>query len=350
MPTVLDSLNSALHRAFADDPSVLLIGEDVLDPYGGAFKVTRGLSTAFPDRVLTTPVSEAGIVGVGAGMALRGLRPVVEIMFGDFVALAADQLINHVAKFRWMYNDQVRMPLVIRTPMGGRRGYGPTHSQNLEKLFLGVPGLHLLAPTALGDPGELLYQAIRYTEDPVLFIENKLLYSMPLHAEDLAQDFTLYTSSMIPNEKGDSGQGIEVDTPTYSISLRGAPPAVLTLMAYGYMAELAMQAARRLAYEHEVFVDLVVPTQLSIFELEPLTSSLKHTGRLLTIEEGAYTLGWGAEVVARSYELLGSRLQAARRLAAKDLPVPASGPLEAIVLPGVEDIIEAALTLVGHPA
>ena len=104
MITVLDSLNSALQRAFADDARVLLLGEDVLDPYGGAFKVTRGLSTRFPDRVLTTPVSEAGIVGVGAGMALRGLRPVVEIMFGDFVALAADQLVNHIAKFRWMYN------------------------------------------------------------------------------------------------------------------------------------------------------------------------------------------------------------------------------------------------------
>src|SRR4030042_540848 len=104
MPTVLESLNSALHRAFAADEHVLLLGEDVLDPYGGAFKVTRGLSTAFPGRVLTTPISEAGIVGLAVGMALRGLRPVVEIMFGDFLTLAADQLINHAAKFGWMYS------------------------------------------------------------------------------------------------------------------------------------------------------------------------------------------------------------------------------------------------------
>ena len=105
---------------------------------------------------LTTPISEAGIVGVATGLALRGLRPVVEIMFGDFMTLAADQVINHLAKFRYMYNDQVRVPVVIRTPMGGRRGYGPTHSQTLEKLFLGVPGLSVLAPCALGDPGSLL--------------------------------------------------------------------------------------------------------------------------------------------------------------------------------------------------
>ena len=119
MPTVLDSLNSALRQALALDAHVYLLGEDILDPYGGAFKVTRGLSTEFPDRVLTTPISEAGILGVASGMALRGLRPVVEIMFGDFLTLIADQVINHAAKFRWMYNDQVRTPLVIRIPMGG---------------------------------------------------------------------------------------------------------------------------------------------------------------------------------------------------------------------------------------
>jgi len=176
MTTFLDSLNRALHSAMQESSDVYLLGEDVLDPYGGAFKVARGLSTQFPERVLTSPISEAGLVGLASGMALRGLRPVVEIMFGDFLTLAADQLINHAAKFRWMYNDQVRTPLVVRTPMGGRRGYGPTHSQSLEKHFLGAPGLRVLAPCDLGDPGLLLYQAILEDHDPVLFIENKLLY------------------------------------------------------------------------------------------------------------------------------------------------------------------------------
>jgi pyruvate/2-oxoglutarate/acetoin dehydrogenase E1 component len=356
MTTVLESLNAALHRLYADDERVVLIGEDVLDPYGGAFKVTRGLSTAYPDRVLTTPVSEAGIVGVGAGMALRGLRPVVEIMFGDFLTLAADQLINHAAKFRWMYNEQVSLPLVIRTPMGGRRGYGPTHSQTLEKLFMGVPGLRLLAPTALGDPGELLYSAVCTTDAPILFIENKLLYNQPLHDEDL--DFVIEPSSPIPySPEGMGAKGVgENHSPAYCLSLRDAPPSVLTLTAYGYMAELALQAARRLAYEHEVFTELLVFTELSPFTLgdltlrakldHPLTSSLQRTGRLLTIEEGTYTLGWGAEVVARSAEALGPQLKAARRLAARDLPVPASGPLEAVVLPGVDEIVRAGVEMV----
>jgi pyruvate/2-oxoglutarate/acetoin dehydrogenase E1 component len=152
MSTVLDRLNHALHQALEADERVYILGEDILDPYGGAFKVSRGLSTKYPDRVLTTPISEAAIVGLASGMALKGLLPIVEIMFGDFVTLAADQLVNHAAKFRWMYNDQVRVPLVVRTPMGGRRGYGPTHSQSLEKMFMGIPGLKVVAPNTLGDP------------------------------------------------------------------------------------------------------------------------------------------------------------------------------------------------------
>src|SRR5512139_2785089 len=172
MANVLESLNLALHQAFSDNNTVYLLGEDILDPYGGAFKVTRGLSTQFPERVLTTPISEAGFVGVAAGMAMRGLRPVVEIMFGDFITLIADQLINHITKFRWMYNDQVRLPLVIRTPMGGRRGYGPTHSQTLKKIFLGMPGLRVVAPATFRfddgacSPGALLYKSIVNNEDP----------------------------------------------------------------------------------------------------------------------------------------------------------------------------------------
>ena len=112
-----------------------LIGEDMLDPYGGAFKVTKGVSSKFPERVITTPISESAIIGLGTGMAMRGMLPVVEIMFGDFLTLCTDQIVNSATKFPLMYKDRVAVPLVIRTPMGGGRGYGPTHSQSLEKMF-----------------------------------------------------------------------------------------------------------------------------------------------------------------------------------------------------------------------
>ncbi len=170
--TVLASLNAGLLSALQQDERVYLLGEDILDPYGGAFKVTRGCSTAFPEQVFTTPISEAGLAGLSAGMALRGLRPVLEIMFGDFITLVTDQLVNHISKLRWMYNNTVNLPLVIRAPMGGRRGYGPTHSQTLEKLFMGVPGLTLAAPVNLVEdklhqaPGDLL-QGIIHANDNI---------------------------------------------------------------------------------------------------------------------------------------------------------------------------------------
>lgn len=341
MTTMLESLNRGLHQAMQQDPNVILLGEDLLDPYGGAFKVSRGLSDAFTGRVLTTPISEAGFVGLAAGMALRGLRPVVEIMFGDFLTLAADQLINHAAKFPWMYSGgkapeyQVRVPLVVRTPMGGRRGYGPTHSQTLEKHFLGTPGLQVIAPTAVGDPGSLLCETVLATEKPVLFVENKLLYLQPVRPASLAQEFEIETTPG-PN-------------PAYTLRLRGAPPASLTLAAYGYSAELALQAGLRLAYENEIIIELVIPTLLAPFHIEPILASASRTGRLITVEEGGYTLGWGAEIVAQAAENLGSRLRQAQRLAGADLPIPASTPAELKLGPSVQSILDSCLQFSSQP-
>jgi pyruvate/2-oxoglutarate/acetoin dehydrogenase E1 component len=329
-PTVLERLNYALHTAMEEDRCVHIIGEDILDPYGGAFKVTRGLSTKFPDRVLTTPISESTIVGVSTGMALRGLRPVAEIMFGDFVTLIADQLVNHSAKFRWMYNEQVRVPMVVRTPMGGRRGYGPTHSQSLEKMFLGVPGLKVIAPNTLGDPSETLLAAIK-DEDPVLFVEHKLLY--PSHllepGQDDLKDWTI-----------EKGGGIY----PYFVLRSGYKPA-LTIATYGYNFELTRQAALELILEQEIFSEIVLFTQLSPFELTPLFSSLGQTHRLLTVEEGGKTLGWGAEVAVRALEagIPGLRVN---RVAAHDLPIANSKALEDNILPSISDITQAALGLV----
>jgi len=156
----VESINHALHGLLAEQENVYLIGEDLLDPYGGAFKAAKGLSTSYPDRVLTTPISEAGLTGVAIGMAMRGYRPIVEIMFGDFLMLCTDQIVNHATKFSYMYNEQVQVPLTIRTPMGGYRGYGPTHSQTLEAMFLGVPRLTILAPSHYHDPGDVLARGI----------------------------------------------------------------------------------------------------------------------------------------------------------------------------------------------
>ncbi len=332
MTTVLERLNQALQHAMESDPSVYVLGEDILDPYGGAFKVTRGLSTRFPERVLTTPISEAAIVGVSNGMALRGLRPVAEIMFGDFVTLAADQLINHAAKFRWMYHEQVRVPLVVRTPMGGRRGYGPTHSQSLEKLFLGVPGLRVLAPNSLSDPAELLEQAILRDDGPVLFVEHKLLYTRPLLEAGQAELLDWEIS------RSDGAY------PTQTLRFAGVDGARLTIATYGYNFELARAAAHDLMYEHELAAEIVLFSQLSPFELSPLFDSLRRTGRLLTVEEGSLSLGWGAEVLARAAESGIPNLKM-KRAAALDLPIGNSKSIEDVILPSQEKIVRLALEM-----
>jgi pyruvate/2-oxoglutarate/acetoin dehydrogenase E1 component len=334
MSTVHSSLNSALHQIFSQDDRVFLIGQDVLDPYGGAFKVTQGLSTAFPSRVLTAPISESGMVGVASGMAMRGLLPIVEIMFGDFLTLAADQIINHMAKFRWMYNDQVQVPVVVRTPMGGRRGYGPTHSQTLEKLFLGVPNLVTLAPTNLGNPGALLKRAVFNEYNPVLFVENKLLYPLSV---DSANDLSDFEYRQDNNSSS--------DYPFYWLTLQGAPQPVLTIASYGYMAEIAKQAVYKLGYEYEIFTELVVITQLSPININPLIDSLRVSGTLLTVEEGGLTLGWGAEILARVAERLDISLNTSGRVAALDLPIPSSPNLEAAVLPGADTIVNKVLEM-----
>jgi pyruvate/2-oxoglutarate/acetoin dehydrogenase E1 component len=332
MPTVLESLNSALHHAMENDRSVYVLGEDILDPYGGAFKVTRGLSTKYPERVLTTPISEAAIIGVANGMALRGLRPVAEIMFGDFVTLSADQLINHAAKFRWMYNNHVHVPMVVRTPMGGRRGYGPTHSQSLEKIFLGIPGLKVVAPNTLDDPGRLLEAAIS-DDDPVLFVEHKLLY----------------TRALLEAGKGDLVDFEYIQTgktyPNYTLRFSGNDHQ-LTIATYGYNFELARAAALELLMEHEIFAEIVLFSQLSPFDLDPLFDSLERTRKLLTVEEGTLALGWGAELAARAGETMnGLKI---RRVAALDFPVANARVLEDAILPSQESIVQTALNLVNQ--
>jgi pyruvate/2-oxoglutarate/acetoin dehydrogenase E1 component len=330
MTSVVASLNQALRRSLAASLEVMVLGEDVLDPYGGAFKVTQGLSSAYPQRVLTTPVSEAGIVGLGVGMALRGLRPVVEIMFGDFLMLAGDALVNHAAKFRWVSNDRARVPLVVRTPMGGRRGYGPTHSQSLEKHLMGAAGLRTVAASALLDPGPMLEAAILGDDDPTLFVEHKLLYAQEIGAGLDGGDYLVESA----------GERY----PWLTVRLAGAPAPRLTVASYGFTAGLALEAIRRLAYEHEVFAELVAFTQLIPLRLERLAQSVRQTRALLTLEEGSGVLGWGSEVVSAMLEELGPVFRA-RRVSARPLPIPASLPLEQAVLPQVDDLMRAALLL-----
>ncbi|HUI96060.1 MAG TPA: transketolase C-terminal domain-containing protein [Xanthobacteraceae bacterium] len=330
--SVLASLNAGLRAALADDARVIVLGEDVLDPYGGAFKVTRGLSEKFPGRVLATPISEAAIVAVATGLALRGFRPVAEIMFGDFLFLAGDQIVNHAAKYRAMFNDQVRVPLVIRAPMGGRRGYGPTHSQSLEKHFLGVPGLWVAAPHPLTDPGALLRQAIAL-DDPVLFVENKIGYGEPVRREVPGYATIRLADAAVP-------------FPT--VWLKPQAPADGLLVCYGGMTPFALEAARHLREREQLHLGLLVVSQLSPVPVAHLAAVLGDAAAfpIVTVEEAPAEGGWGAEIIATIAQLRDARgLESAsyRRVGAKTAPIPSARALEEAMLPQARDIVAAVL-------
>lgn len=327
------ALNAALHEIFERDERVYLIGEDLLDPYGGAFKISQGLSTRWPDRVLTTPVSEASIFGVSAGLALRGYRPILEVMFGDFVTLGLDQVVNGIAKFRAMFDDRVTVPLVVRTPMGGRRGYGPTHSQSLEKLLVGVPGITVVAPSECHDVGALLAQAVA-DDEPVFFIENKLMYGRPNRRPDDARVDELACV------EGDGSY------PALTFSGNGFGRAEATLVTYGGMLPVALDAATQLILEHEVFTEVVALSRLLPLDLEPVLDSLGRTGSLVTVEEGTLTGGIGAEIASRVQAEAWSDLNGpVVRVAARDGIVPSARSLEDEALPDVEDVVSAVTAL-----
>jgi pyruvate/2-oxoglutarate/acetoin dehydrogenase E1 component len=281
------ALGDTLRHLLETDRDVVLLGEDILDPYGGAFKVTRGLSTDFSDRVFTTPVSEGAIAGISAGLALAGFRPIAEIMFGDFVGLCFDQIVNHIAKYQQMYNYQVSCPVVIRTPSGGGRGYGPTHSQSLEKHFMGIPNLRVVAASLYHDP-DLIFRDFLAGEAPVLYIEHKLLYPMQMATTD--------------EEFGGDSVAIAENTPGSlpTISLSAVPPedCSVTVLAYGYQAVVVERILQRLAVEDEIFVQVLVPAQIAPMDWAPVIRSVNNTGRLITVEEGTQTWSWGSEAAA----------------------------------------------------
>ncbi len=320
--TYWQALQEVLREEMHRDPSVFLMGEDIGE-YGGAFGVTRGMLEEFgPERIRCTPISESIIVGAATGAALTGMRPVVEIMFMDFITLTMDQLANHAAKVRYMYGPQAHVPLVVRTPAGGGRCYGATHSQSLEAWFLHVPGLKVVAPATPADAKGLLLTAIR-DNNPVLFVEHKLLYA---------------TTGDVP--EGDQ------TIPFGQAAVRRVGSDI-TLVAYSYHTLLALEAAEQLARDG-IDAEVIDLRTLAPLDIDTVTASVRKTGRLVCIEEGTRTGGVGAEVAAQvaeqAYEYLDAPI---RRVATPDIPIPFSPPLERVAIPTAELIAQTAAQLVG---
>lgn len=320
MKTFTVTIRETLAAELARDPSVLLMGEDI-GAYGGAFGVTKGLLDTFgPARIRDTPISEQALIGTAIGAATAGLRPVVEIMFMDFITLAVDQLTNLAAKLYYIY--QLPCPLVVRTPTGGGRGYGATHSQTLERLFTGTPGLNIAAPSTAADASGLLQTAIRGSS-PVIFLEHKLLYPL----------------------RWQMGASLPPPTPFGRATITHSGENV-TLIAWSYMAHLCLAAAQQLAAEG-ITAEVVDLRTLAPLDTETIVAAACKTGRVLIVEEGPKTGGFGAEIAARIFEAAYDSLDAPiRRLAGPDCPIPASKTLEAVCIPDIPAIATAVRDLV----
>ena len=315
--TYRDALREALREEMRKDASVFILGEDVGRYWGGAFKVTDGLAEEFGDeRVRDTPISESAIIGTAVGAAITGMRPVAEIMFGDLTALAMDQIANQAAKISYMFGNQAKCPLVIRTPFGAGVNIASHHSQSLEAWFMHVPGLHVAVPSTPYDAKGLLKTAIR-GNNPVFFCEHKLLY--PIEGEVPEEEYT------IPFGVAD-------------VKREGAD---VTIVATLYMVHKALNAAKELEKEG-ISVEVVDPRTLTPLDKQSIIKSVKKTGRILIVSEDCKTAGVSAEIAAVVAEEALDFLDApVKRLAEPDTPIPFSPPLEQYVIPNEKTIVKA---------
>ncbi len=319
--TYRQALNETLRQEMHRDPNVMLMGEEI-GVFEGSYKVTAGLLQEFgAKRVLDTPIAEEGFVGMAAGAAMVGLRPVVEIMTINFSLLAIDQMVNHAAKIHYMFGGQAKVPMVLRTPGGGGVQLAATHSQNFEVWYAYVPGLKVVAPSTPHDARGLLRSAIR-DDDPVVFLENLALYN---------------TKGDVPDEADDGDYTIPIGKAT--IAHEGSD---LTLIAYSRMAVLAMDIARRLEMEEGLRIEVVDLRSLRPLDRPTIIESVKKTGRAVVIEEGWLTYGIGAEIAATIQEHAFDYLDApVRRVAGVEVPLPYSKVLERAALPNDKHLIKA---------
>jgi len=323
--TYAEAIREALREEMLRDESVFILGEDV-GVYGGAFGVTRGLVEEFgEERVRDTPISEAAIAGAATGAAVTGMRPVAEIMFMDFTTISMDQLVNQTAKIRYMFGGKAKVPMVLRTPMGSGTGAAAQHSQSLEAFFCHVPGLKVVAPSTAADAKGLLKAAIR-DDNPVLFVEHKLLYKKKFPVPDNADLVVPLGVADIKREGRDA-----------------------TVVTWSHMVLRALEAAERLAKEG-VELEVLDLRTLVPLDAEAVQASVRKTGRALIVHEAVERGGYGAEIAALiaggdAFDYLDAPVM---RLGGAACPIPYNPNLEKAAVPQVEDIVAGARKLVGR--
>lgn len=321
--TYAQAINEALRQCMKEDERVILLGEDI-GVYGGIFQVTAGLLSEFgPERVIDTPIAEAGFTGASIGAALTGMRPVVEIMFIDFTTVCMDMIINQMAKMHYMFGGRGKVPMVLRINIGAGRGAAAQHSQSFHALFMHIPGLYVAAPATPYDAKGLMIEAIR-NDNPVVFVEHKKLYV----------------------EKGDvPEEGYTIPFGQADIKREGSD---LTIVATHALVTRSLNAAEEVAKEG-IDVEILDPRTLVPLDRAAILESVKKTGRLLVADEGHKTCGVAAEISAMVAEEAIYYLKApVARVCSPDTPVPFSPPLEQAYIPDVKDLVPAIKRLMQY--
>jgi pyruvate/2-oxoglutarate/acetoin dehydrogenase E1 component len=330
---IAEALRSAIAEEMRRDPTVFCLGEDIGVPggWGGAFTVTLGLEKEFPERMIDTPIAENGFFGVAAGAALMGMRPIVDVQYGDFLFCAMDQIHSNISMLRYMSGGTVKLPMVMRAPVGAT-GRGAQHARNTERFFVGVPGIKVVAPSTAYDAKGLLKAAVR-DDNPVMIFEHKLLYGSK---GARAETGTVDASSEIPDE--------DYIVPLGTAAVRRTGRDV-TILSWLLMAHFAQSAARQLETEG-IDAEVIDVRSLSPFDYETIGRSVCKTGRVLIVEEGPKTGGVAGELAAGIAERFSSSLRApVMRLASPDVPVPFAPVLENAYRPSPQQIIETAREL-----
>lgn len=330
----VEGIREAFLERLKVDSNIIFYGEDVRDPYGGAFKATKGLSAEYDNQVLNMPISEAAMTGIAVGMAMNGLLPVVEMMFGDFVTLGFDQLLNHASKYAWVYGGCVNIPMIVRTPMGAKRGYGPTHSQSLEKYLIGIPGIRVIAPTLAADPKVLYGTLFKTIKEPTVVVENKKMYGQKSWQITNGQYKDFYVREI--NNYGYSSF-------LFSMDPDSKPNCIA--VTYGGMDEETIEAAYDLMMGCEIQVDVLILTQLSPVPIDDIKEATPLNTPIITIEEGTKTSGIGAEIITCCVEAGITKKYG--RVATLDIPIPNGIVLEEQVVPNKKCIIDKIEEVIG---
>ncbi len=333
--SIAEALREGIAEEMRRDPAVFCIGEDigVKGGWGGAFTVTLGLSDEFPDRIIDTPIAELGFTGVAIGAAMMGMRPIADVQYADFLFLASDQLINNAAKMRYMSGGTCKVPMVMRAPVGST-GRGSQHAQNLERYFIGTPGLKVVAASTAYDAKGLLKSAVR-DDNPVMLFEHKLLYGSKGARKETG---TVDASSEIPEE--------DYTVPLGTAAVRREGEHV-TILGWLMMAHVAQQAAEQLADEGTE-AEVIDVRSLAPIDYDTIGASVQKTGRVVIVEEGPKSGGVSAEISAGILERYGEYLEGPiQRVASADVPAPFTPVLEAAYRPDVARICEAVGYLLG---